>query len=135
MVDASVSFKWYVEEHDTEHASGVAVEAEEGRVVVHVPETWRAECANAIWKGAHLRKLFSEAEARDALDELAATRVRTNATARLMIRSYAVAAAHGCSFYDGLGIALAERLRAPLLTADTRQAGAARACGVDLVWE
>ena len=131
-MDASVGTKWLLPEKDTDWALAVLRGADTGRYTLHVPDTWRAECANAVWKGQHLRGLYTTADAQDALEGLGALDVRAAPTAPLLLRAYAVAVAHGCSVYDALYITLAERLEAPLATADQRLERVARECGVEV---
>lgn len=94
--------------------------AAEGRL--WAPHLVDAEVGHVLRRGVLAREL-SPATARAALTDLADLRLRRAGHIGLLRRAWALR--DNLSFYDGLYVALAERLGLPLITLDTRLAGAA----------
>lgn len=123
VLDASVGVKLVVA--DEGHAAARAVL---GRVVAEefpaaVPELAGVEVANALWAKARRRELTS-ALARDGLGLFLRATARCTWVPERMLapRALAIALTHGVTAYDGCYLALAQRLRVPLLTADAKLA-------------
>jgi predicted nucleic acid-binding protein len=86
------------------------------------PQLLDAEVGHALRRKALVTKELSAEVAARALDDFAATAVIRYDHADLMARAWELR--HNLSFYDGLYVALAEMLEAPLVTIDVRLAGA-----------
>ena len=132
VVDASISVSWFVWEPGAERAQRLRHEAAGGRLVLHAPEVWLAECANAIWKKVQVVHTLSVAQGSEASSHLVRTGMVLVATANLLPRAYALATAHRCTVYDALYLALSQVLDARLATADAKLARLARAAGIEL---
>ena len=115
VVDASVAVKWVVPEALSEHADRLLGSDED----LMAPELMLIEAANALWKKQHRREL-SPSEALNALEIVLESGVVTFPMRPLMSRALAIAGRLGHPVYDCVYIALAERQRATLVTADER---------------
>ncbi len=135
VVDASAAVGWFVWEPGTERAQRLRDAAARGNVVLHAPDLWLAECANAIWKKVQLAHALSVEEGAEAVVNLARTGIVLGASADLLPRAYALATTHRCTVYDALYLALAQVLDARLATADAKLAQLASAVGIVLVAE
>lgn len=131
-MDASVAIGWFVWERSAERARRLLHEVAAGRLVLHAPDTWLAECASTIWKQVRLAHMLSPQEGAEAVARAARLEMVVAASAELLRRAYALAILHRCTIYDALYLALAEALAAPLATADNRLARLAHKIGVDL---
>ena len=115
VVDASVAVKWYTREAGSVQASELVRSIAEGRCQAHAPEWLVIEVLNALrWK-----RLITEQETGHCLDDLLGTGIQFHAmSADLSRRALACSWRHGLTMYDASYVALAETLRAPLVTAD-----------------
>ena len=86
------------------------------------PHLIDAEVGHSLRRRVATRKLRND-HASDALQRLARLPLRRIVHTGLLDRAWQLQ--HNCSFYDGLYVALAELLDAPLLTLDRRLARAA----------
>lgn len=116
MLDASVALKWLV----TESHSVKATRLLEIGTAFFAPAHWRAEAATALWARAAVRGEMSEAEAIARIGWLAALEVQETGLTALLPGAAALAFELHATPYDTLYLALAERLRVPLVTADRR---------------
>ena len=116
MLDASVALKWLV----TEAHSVEATRLLERGTEFFAPTHWRAEAATALWARAAVRAEMSEAEAIARIAWLAEMEVTETPLAVLLNTAAALAFELHATPYDTLYLALAERLRVPLVTADRR---------------
>ena len=89
----------------------------------HIPELCDVEVGSALRRGL-LRGLIEAERASEALDDYLALQVTRHGHQRLLSRSLELR--NNFSAYDACYVALAERLGASLLTADSRLAGAVR---------
>ena len=81
----------------------------------------RYEVASAITVatfGANPR--ITQDQAREAIEEFLALGLPTMDTDHLIVAAYALVHQYGIALYDGLYLALAQRLQRPLITADNR---------------
>jgi predicted nucleic acid-binding protein len=130
VVDASVGSKLLALEDGSDQAHRLLLLLEtrpESRFFV--PDIFYAECANVVWK--HVRRgHLAASSAEEAIASLGDLALQSVETKPLLDRAFALALAHGIAVYDALYLALAERLKLPLVTADERlyDAAAAAAC-------
>jgi predicted nucleic acid-binding protein len=104
-----------------EHAEQVRAHLLAPYEALWAPHLVDAEVGHVLRRGVLAGELRAGA-ARAALDDLADLPLRRASHRRLLVRAWALR--ENVSFYDGLYVALAERLRATLLTLDGRLAGA-----------
>jgi len=125
VIDSSVLVKYFSGEPGWERAEQALLD-----VVVTLPLAVK-EVANALWKKVLRGELGPEAARRVATD-LALGAVPLYRQEPLMARALELALEARITVYDALFIALAEHLGAPLVTADRRQAEAARRLGLEV---
>ena len=127
-VDASVAVKWVLDEEDSDRAVALRDLGED----FIAPCLVVAEIGNAVWK----RASWNELSARDAVRALRAAIgvfTRLIATTELAARAVEIAIDLQHPIYDCFYLALAERERCPLITADIRLIKAGRRTkGVEL---
>jgi predicted nucleic acid-binding protein len=114
VVDASLAFKWLVEEEGSRDAAAFA-----SRSDLIAPSLLRAEVANALWK----KSLRGEIEGGTAIAALAALDdfvKKWVELAELTMPAFAIARELGHPVYDCYYLALAEQRDAGLATADLR---------------
>lgn len=119
VVDASVAVKWVVSEEHSDCARALA------RLSLEAPDLLLVECANIIWKKVRLGDL----EPRDAagrLDLLLRAPVAITGSRDLLDAALQISLALGHPVYDCVYLALAQRRKIPLITADRKLVNAVR---------
>lgn len=120
VVDASVATKWSLrDEPDVAHADRVLHDFEQGRTNLAAPRQIRYEVPSAIRNAVRTRRA-TPAEAKDMVTDFLTVRLFTVETDDLIAAGLDQALRFGCSFYDGLYLALAETLDCPFVFADRR---------------
>jgi predicted nucleic acid-binding protein len=114
VVDASVSAKWVIEEHDSDKAALLL--AYDAR---HAPDHWQAEAVNVLWSKV-FRGDLTAADAEERMMLLLRAPVVGTPIQELMPRAFAISVANMVTIYDALYVALAEKRNIPLVTADER---------------
>jgi predicted nucleic acid-binding protein len=128
VIDASVASKWVLPEPQSNEAHALRLTGEP----IIAPELVYAEIGNAIWKRAAIGEL-SEAHALEALAIATGLFTAIVPMAALAARATQIAIALKHPIYDCFYLALAERERAPLISADKRLLAAAkRAKGIEV---
>jgi predicted nucleic acid-binding protein len=122
IVDASVAVKWVLPEVGSERAVAIRTTDED----LIAPSLACAEIGNAIWR-AVLRGNFSAVEARENLKVAIAHYQRIILLEELTDAAMALAIRLKHPIYDCFYLALAERERCALITADARLIAAAKA--------
>ena len=115
VVDASIAVKWVLPEENSDRAAALR-RPEESFVA---PNLIAAEIGNAIWKRVMWQD-FPLADGLSALDLAFAHFSRLMATEELAARATEIAVELKHPIYDCFYLALAERERCPLVTADKR---------------
>lgn len=115
VVDASVAFKWYVEEPRSNEARAILASNEP----LLAPDIIVAEVANAAWLRLSKAEI-SAAQAEGLLTRLLAVFPALVPAADLIVRAVQIATELDHPVYDALYVATAERWNAPLVTADKR---------------
>lgn len=119
-VDASVAVKWHLrDEVDTNHTNLLLEEFSRGRVHLLAPDHIRYEVPSAI-RNASRRSRLTVDQGRAMIEEFLDWRLTTVGSDDIIVDAYRQAFHYGCSLYDGLYVALAERARCPLNYADAR---------------
>lgn len=128
VVDASVAAKWVLQEDGSDRAAGLRGSGDD----LIAPSLIVAEIGNAVWK----RAIWREVSARDAVRALqTAISLFTQliAPTDLAARATEIAIELRHPIYDCFYLALAERERCALITADRRLIAAAKGVkGVEL---
>ena len=114
IIDASVAFKWVVEEPGSPEAIEWI-----GRAELVAPTLVHAEVGNALWKRVRRGEIADDGEIGERLTDLA-TYVRTVDETPFVARALRLAVEVGHPIYDCIYLALAEQLDDRLLTADRR---------------
>ncbi len=128
VVDASVAVQWVLPEALSDRATALRLTGEP----IIAPDLVYAEIGNAIWK----RAARGELSATTAVESLETATGLYNALfpmIGLAVRATEIAIALKHPIYDCFYLALAERERAPLVTADKRlMAMAKKAKGIEI---
>jgi predicted nucleic acid-binding protein len=122
VVDASVATKWHLsDEADADRAHALLTRFLRGQVRLVAPQHIRSEVPSAITVATCGRtpRLTTDAGAA-AIDEFLGLPLRTIDNDQLVRAAYATAHEFGCAFYDGLYLALAQRLGVRFILADDR---------------
>ena len=115
IVDASVAVKWFAEEPQSDEAEAILAGPDD----LHAPDLILAELGNALCKKARLGLVTSE-QALDALLRASAFFARLHPLPDLASRATEIAIDIEHSVYDCFYLALAERERLPMVSADRR---------------
>lgn len=113
VVDTSVALKWMLPEEDTDAAAGL-LDAE-----LWVPTLLFMECGNALWREVRRGHLTS-AEAGAMMEALEGLPLITAKDLDLVKRAFELTAVFDHPIYDCIFLTLAERIQAPLVTADKK---------------
>jgi predicted nucleic acid-binding protein len=113
VVDASVAIKWLVSEVDSDIAMSLR------RYQLAAPELLGPECANILWKKAHLG-LITDEDASVAAAALERMPVALHSTGPLIRQATALSVALEHPAYDCFYLCLAVALDCPFITADER---------------
>lgn len=115
-LDASVAAKWFNKESLTDKAVQVRDAFVEGSIELVAPEHMVYEVGNSIWKNKTLVPADAAAAIRDLLDlELELVRL----TPELATSAMKVPRDYSITFYDAAYVVVADRLNAPLISADS----------------
>jgi predicted nucleic acid-binding protein len=114
VVDASVAFKWFVTEADSEAAYHLLREND-----VIAPDVLLVECRNAALTRTR-RGQLTVAEARRVERDLYALQLRTLPSTPFLTPAFEIALELGHPIYDCVYLAVAHETRRTLVTADER---------------
>lgn len=115
VVDSSVVIKWFVDEDDAPISLGLRV------LPLVAPDLVLAECANVFWKKVR-RGEYAPEDAAQALRALELSTLTLEPSRTLAVRAFELAHALDHPAYDCFYLALAERQRLPVITADRKLA-------------
>jgi len=118
VLDASVLVEYLA---GAEHSDAVGRRLRATSERLWAPHLIDAEVGHVLRRGVRLGEL-SARTARAAIDDLGELPLQRTGHVGLLERAWAMR--RNVSFYDGIYVALAERLKLPLLTLDTRLARA-----------
>ena len=123
IVDASVAVKWFAEEEGSPRAEAL-LENED----LIAPDLIIAEVGNAMWKKFR-KHWLTRVQVIAAIEQLPGYFSRMISTPDLAPRAMELALLQDHPIYDCFYLALAERERLPIVTADGRLLAAARKLG------
>ena len=115
VVDASVAFKWFIEELQSDAALRVPALPED----LIAPDLIVVEVANALWRGVRDGRVLTT-QATEALTSLPRFFAELASSASLAPRAFAIACDLSHPVYDCLYLALAEQRDARVVSADAR---------------
>lgn len=121
VIDASIAVKWLLDEPKSDVARKLAGSGE----ALVAPELILAEVGNALWR-KYAQGIIPSRQAIAALERLPDTFNKLVSLAPLRMSAIELALELQHPIYDCFYLALAERERAPLITADERLIRAAR---------
>jgi predicted nucleic acid-binding protein len=118
VVDASIVSKWHLrDEQHVDRADAILFAFQAGRIDLIAPDHLRYEVPSAIRKGVRTGRLMSH-QARTAISDFLNWGLPTVGGDGLIPAAYDQPVRFGCSFYDGLYLALSDAIGCPLLHAD-----------------
>lgn len=117
VIDASVGFKWLVEEEGSVQADTLLDAMTEADARFHVPQLFYIEVTNILWKAVR-RKRIDAALAYDALASLQGFKLQSHNVEGLAADALKFALDAGITAYDATYVALSAMLDVPLITAD-----------------
>jgi len=115
VIDASVALAWYFKDEadDFSRSSAARVLAE----TAIVPPVFASEVANSLHFATN-RGRITDRDVREAVDRLSKLPIRIDANRLALHDELQLARTHDLTVYDASYLALARRLRLPLLTRD-----------------
>jgi predicted nucleic acid-binding protein len=134
VIDASAGIKLFLREPLSEQAVALFAHlASDPPAHFYVPDLFFVECANILWK--YVRRFgYPPEDGAEAMRALQRLRLSSVSTAELIGDAFRLSLEHGLTAYDACYLALAQRLRLPLITADERLAQALRTTPHDVRW-
>jgi predicted nucleic acid-binding protein len=131
VVDASVVVKLYLRE-ELSDVTEALFEAP-GTQSFFVPDIFYCECANIFWK--NVRRLnIQPAYAQSSLHRLMDLIVFPVSSTELLHDTLDLALEYGITAYDASYVALSEKLRIPLITADRKLITNLQGTGTNIHW-
>jgi predicted nucleic acid-binding protein len=122
VVDASVATKWHLtDEEHTDKARRLLTHFAQGKAELVAPDYIRYEVPNAITVATQGRKpRITQQQGQEAIEEFLGLQIRTLDSNDLVLSAYSLVHQYGCALYDGLYLALKNRLNLPFITADRK---------------
>ncbi|MCB9453294.1 MAG: type II toxin-antitoxin system VapC family toxin [Anaerolineaceae bacterium] len=130
VIDASIVVQRLIRDTYTQHVKVLFRQLLTGNRLI-IPEFCLLECTNVIWKQVRFQGMPQD-QADNLVHDLNALPLTIMPVTGLLARGLYIGLIHELAVYDSVYIALAERLRIPLITADERQEKAANAMGVTI---
>jgi predicted nucleic acid-binding protein len=115
VIDASVALKWVLPEDNSDLAEALRAEN------LIAPPLWLMESANALWRNVRIGKI-SASDAARLLNELSAAPIAVSHKEGDVTEAFDLAVRLAHPIYDCLYIALAQREKTYVVTADRRLA-------------
>lgn len=134
VIDASVGIKLFIAEPFSDKVDAIFAHLTlplPARLCV--PDLFFIECANILWK--HVQRFgYAASKARADVTDLATLRLERYATYALAAAALDLAVTYRLTAYDACYVALADRLKMPLLTADDKLARGLAGSPFNVVW-
>jgi predicted nucleic acid-binding protein len=122
VIDASVGVKLFLDDPLSEAAHALFAQlTTDPPAHFYVPDLFYIEVTNVLWKYVRWQVMAPE-NAKDYLEQLAQIALSSIPTSELMVDALSLAMAKEISASDGCYLTLANRLDAPLITADQQLA-------------
>jgi predicted nucleic acid-binding protein len=119
VVDANVILKLYFQQDGSDKARALFALLRSEDTRFYVPDLVYAECVNAFAQFSRLAA-YPAREAREDLADLLQLRLHVVPTAELALQALDISLRHQVAGYDACYVALAQRVNAPLITADEK---------------
>jgi predicted nucleic acid-binding protein len=133
VMDASVGIKLFVPETHSEQAQALFDHSDATSPHAVVPDLFYVECANILWK--YVRRFgYPVLEAGKNMTALKKLGLRTVPSSSLMERALELALKWEVTAYDACYLALAEELKAPLVTADQKLFNRLKGGSIPMRW-
>ncbi len=134
VVDASLAFKWLVEEADSDKAHAILLSWEDRGVRPAAPRLMPFEIANALHRRVAMGELTLETAA-DLMENMLSSQLELHETPNLHRRAFELASQlRQRAVYDAHYLALAESFDCEMWTADERFFRAARRVADNVRW-
>ena len=121
VVDASVATKWLIDEEGSE----AALRLRTAEYDLVCPDLLFLEVGNVVWRKVRASEI-EESDGRAMVAAILEAPFHVEPAAALLPAAWEIAVQHDRSVYDGVYLALAVALDAPLVTADRRLSRALR---------
>ena len=132
VVDTSVLIQPFIRDTETRRALTILARMRgDGDFTVNTFDFCLVECANVLWKRVRAGDVERDAAQR-ALTNLLGLPLRLNPTTEVLPAALTIALDSQLAVYDAVHIALAQKLKLPLITVDEQQKKTALAVGVIL---
>jgi predicted nucleic acid-binding protein len=119
VVDASVGIKKLIIDPLTPKVDQLFTHFTDPDAYIYIPDLFYIECTNITWKYIRAGS-YSLTEAQTNLTNFKALNFRAIPTADLMLDALVISSTHTISAYDACYVALAQKVKAPLLTQDQK---------------
>ena len=119
VLDSCVGFKWALIEVDTFKARRLRDDYRNGIHQLLAPDIFIVEIAHSLTR-AERQQRITPAQGAQALFDVMQTLPQLVASLPLLVRAYAISSQARIGLYDCLYVALAERERCPLISADDK---------------
>jgi predicted nucleic acid-binding protein len=122
VVDASVAVKWHLQDEAfVPQADLLLTRFTQGKTNLLAPDYIRYEVPAAITVASRgTTPRIRQAQAQEAIEEFLALELTTVGSNELILAAYHVVHQYEVAFYDGLYLAVAQRLGLPFITADRK---------------
>ena len=131
IVDTSIIGQRIILDIHTAHVKTLLKAAAAQSVGIYTPEFSRLELINIIWKHVR-RQTISARDGEILIRDVKRLPIQLVSSRQYEAAAFRIGVAHDLAIYDAVHVALAQRLRLPLITADAKQAVAASTEGVTL---
>jgi predicted nucleic acid-binding protein len=120
VVDASIAIKWMLDDEDrSNEARAILVAYRQDQINLIAPDHFEHEVMNAIRTAVRMNRLPA-GQAQALIQDFLSLSVPTVAGHGLFVRGFDYALHFDCAFYDGLYLALADRIGCSFVHADQR---------------
>jgi predicted nucleic acid-binding protein len=133
LIDASMLIKAYIQEENSARVHQLLFEAGQAysNIILHVPEFCLLECTNILWKKITFENM-TLAKVELSIQHLMELPLTFYIAKPFIQRALEIGVAHRMAIYDMVYLALAEKLKLPLITNDDRQGKIATQLGIPL---
>jgi len=133
IIDTSVLIQGFIEDSETKRVQLLIKSLNtDTSPKLHYPDIGLSECANVLWKQYRFRNANPD-QVKTSLRNLIALPLVLYSVSPYLSRALEISLGYDLAVYDGLYIALAEKLSYPLVSVDQKQRKVATLVGVTLL--